>query len=113
MVQTPEEAMQKLQKRFSLLLSEEPVENNLVTLPASHFWNIQEEDRETWRIRAAKNCVLWDISNMMETRDAITYYTAELNPPITPWKPPLKVNWPWYVMIKMLGQVEVCPDYAY
>lgn len=90
LVQTPEEAMQKLQKRFSLLLSEEPVENNLITLPASHFWNIQEEDRETWRMRPAKNCVFWDISNMMETRDAVTYYTAELNPPITPWKPPLK-----------------------
>nr|DBA19362.1 TPA: hypothetical protein GDO54_015212 [Pyxicephalus adspersus] len=87
LLQAPEEAVQKLQKRFSMLLSEEPVENNLIALPASRFWNIQEEERETWKLRAGKKCVLWDISNMMETRDTVAYYTAELNPPITPWKP--------------------------
>ncbi|XP_018416657.1 PREDICTED: structure-specific endonuclease subunit SLX4 [Nanorana parkeri] len=87
LVQAPEEAVQKLQRRLSLLLSEQSGENNLITLPASSFWNMQEEERETFRMCAGKNCVLWDISNMMENRDTVSYYTPELNPPITPWKP--------------------------
>ncbi|KAM9305472.1 structure-specific endonuclease subunit SLX4 [Gastrophryne carolinensis] len=91
LVQAPEEAVQKLQKRMSMLLSEEPVHNNLLELPASHFWNIQMKERETWSLRAGKKCVLWDISNLIETRDTISYYTPELNPPITPWKPTVMI----------------------
>ncbi|KAM5151801.1 structure-specific endonuclease subunit SLX4 [Mantella aurantiaca] len=90
LVQAPEEAVQKLQKRLSMLLSEEPVENNFITLAGSRFWNIQEGDRETWRMQAGKNCVFWDISNMVESRDTDIYYTTELNPPIIPWKAPSK-----------------------
>ncbi|XP_077130714.1 structure-specific endonuclease subunit SLX4 isoform X2 [Ranitomeya variabilis] len=90
LVQAPEETKEKLQKRLSMLLTEEAAENRVLTLPPSHFWSIMEEERETWRLRGGKRCVLWDISNMMEKRDPQSYYTAELMPPITAWKSPVK-----------------------
>ncbi|XP_068100317.1 structure-specific endonuclease subunit SLX4 isoform X2 [Hyperolius riggenbachi] len=90
LLQAPEEAVVKLQKRISMMLSEEQVGDSLVTLPASHFWSVLKEDRETWTLQAGDRCVFWDISNMTETRENASYYTAELNPPITPWKGPSK-----------------------
>ncbi|KAG8557607.1 hypothetical protein GDO81_016676 [Engystomops pustulosus] len=91
LAQRPEEAVEKLQRRLSLLLSEETAENKVMTLPASHFWTTEEEEeRYSWRLPGGERCVLWDISNMMETRETLSYYTAELNPPITPWKSPIK-----------------------
>ncbi|XP_073504364.1 structure-specific endonuclease subunit SLX4 isoform X2 [Phyllobates terribilis] len=88
--QAPEETKEKLQKRLSMLLTEEAAENRVLTLPPSHFWSIMEEEKENWRLRGGKRCVLWGISNMMEKRDPQSYYTAELMPPITPWKSPVK-----------------------
>ncbi|XP_069840209.1 structure-specific endonuclease subunit SLX4 [Dendropsophus ebraccatus] len=90
LVQAPEETAERLQKRLSMLMTEETEEKGVITLPPSHFWSIEEEERESWRLRGGKRCVLWDISNMMEKRDTLSYYTAELNPTITPWKSPLK-----------------------
>ncbi|XP_040297738.1 structure-specific endonuclease subunit SLX4 isoform X2 [Bufo bufo] len=91
LVQAPEETAIKLQKRLSMLLTEEAVENKeVMALPSSHFWTMEEEERESWRLRGGKRCVLWDISDMTEKRDTLSYYTAELNPPITQWKSPLK-----------------------
>ncbi|XP_044160684.1 LOW QUALITY PROTEIN: structure-specific endonuclease subunit SLX4 [Bufo gargarizans] len=91
LVQAPEETVMKLQKRLSMLLTEEAVENKeVMALPSSHFWTMEEEERESWRLRGGKRCLLWDISNMTEKRDTLSYYTAELNPPITQWKSPLK-----------------------
>ncbi|XP_069590578.1 structure-specific endonuclease subunit SLX4 [Ranitomeya imitator] len=90
LVQAPEETKEKLQKRLSMLLTEEAAENRVLTLPPSHFWSVMEEERETWRLRGGTRCVLWDISNMMEKRDPQSYYTAELMPPITAWKSPVK-----------------------
>ncbi|XP_056392014.1 structure-specific endonuclease subunit SLX4 [Hyla sarda] len=90
LVQAPEETGEKLQRNLSMLLTEEAVENRVMTLPPSHFWSVGEEERESWRLREGKRCGLWDISNMMEQRDTLSYYTAELNPPITPWTSPVK-----------------------
>ncbi|KAM4025339.1 structure-specific endonuclease subunit SLX4 [Anomaloglossus baeobatrachus] len=90
LLQAPEETREKLQKRFSMLLTEEAAENRVLTLPPSHFWSVMEEERENWRLRGGKKCLLWDISNMMEKRDPQSYYTAQLMPPITPWKSPVK-----------------------
>ncbi|XP_063790867.1 structure-specific endonuclease subunit SLX4 isoform X2 [Pseudophryne corroboree] len=87
LVQAPEEALQKLQKRMSMLLTEEPEERTIMALPLSCFWSMELEQRDTWSMRGGTSCVLWESSNMMENRDALSYYTAELNPPITPWKP--------------------------
>ncbi|XP_075686574.1 structure-specific endonuclease subunit SLX4 [Rhinoderma darwinii] len=90
LIQAPEETVEKLQKRLSMLLTEEAAENNVMKLPPSHFWTMEEEERENWRLQAGKRCVLWDISNMVEKIDTRSYYTDELNPSITPWKSPLK-----------------------
>lgn len=91
LLQAPEETAEKLQRRLSRLLTDEAVANNVMTLPPSRFWTMEEEERGSWRLRGGKRCLLWDISNMMEKRDTLSYYTAELNPPITPWTSPLKV----------------------
>ncbi|XP_066432577.1 structure-specific endonuclease subunit SLX4 isoform X2 [Eleutherodactylus coqui] len=92
LAQAPEETAGKLQKRLSMLLTEEAVENNVMMLPPSLFWIMEEEDRKIWKLRGGKRCVFWDISNMMETRNTLSYYTAELSPSITPWKSPLKLH---------------------
>ncbi|KAM3916409.1 structure-specific endonuclease subunit SLX4 [Leptodactylus fuscus] len=91
LVQAPEERSEKLQKRLSMLLTEETADNSVLALPPSHFWAMEEEEeRESWSLRGGKSCVLWDISNMMEKRDTLTYYTPQLNPPIAPWTAPVK-----------------------
>ncbi|XP_073409619.1 structure-specific endonuclease subunit SLX4 isoform X2 [Dendrobates tinctorius] len=92
LVQAPEETKEKLQKRLSMLLTEEAAENSVLTLPPSHFWSMMEEERENWRLRGGKRCVLWEISNLMEKRDPQSYYTAELMPPIAAWKSPVKLQ---------------------
>ncbi|XP_075035514.1 structure-specific endonuclease subunit SLX4 isoform X2 [Mixophyes fleayi] len=90
LVQAPEEAVLKLQKRMSTLLTEELKEKSILALPLSRFWSMEVEEWDTWSMRGGKDCAFWEFSNMMENRDALSYYTAELNPPITPWNPPSK-----------------------
>ncbi|KAM4632014.1 structure-specific endonuclease subunit SLX4 isoform 2-T2 [Discoglossus pictus] len=94
LVQAPEAALQKLQGRMSLLLSEEPEVNNIIPLPPSRFWDKENKDKAGWShpSRVGKNCALWENSNMMEKIDSLNYYTEELNPPITPWNPPQKIQ---------------------
>ncbi|KAM8960397.1 structure-specific endonuclease subunit SLX4 [Pelodytes ibericus] len=85
----PEAPLQRLQHRMSLLLSEERGSSTDVKLPSSRFWEMEEDQSAAWSRpqRGGKKCVLWESSNMVENIDPLDYYTKELNPPITPWKP--------------------------
>ncbi|XP_053550837.1 structure-specific endonuclease subunit SLX4 [Bombina bombina] len=91
LVQAPEVAMQRVQERVGLLLSEEPEVGSIVPLPPSHFHGMVERAPWSHLPRNEKISALWDISNMIENIDSLNYYTEELNPPIIPWKPPQKL----------------------
>ncbi|KAM4697738.1 structure-specific endonuclease subunit SLX4 [Rhinophrynus dorsalis] len=91
LVQAPEIALQKLQQRVSHLLSEEvPEVNGNIALPQSLFWDKEERESRAWSRPPwdGKDCELWESSKMTENKDSLSYYTAELNPHITQWKPP-------------------------
>ncbi|XP_075422477.1 structure-specific endonuclease subunit SLX4, partial [Ascaphus truei] len=92
LAEAPEAALQRLQRRVSLLLSEEPEVCSTIHLPPSRFWE-EEGQRAAWSCppRDRESAALWESSNMKESRDPLSYYTQELNPPITPWRPPQKV----------------------
>ncbi|XP_063286617.1 structure-specific endonuclease subunit SLX4 [Pelobates fuscus] len=92
LIQDPQAPMQRLQQRMSLLLSEESELSNIARLPPSRFWDMEEIQRATWsRFPTHGKSTLWGISNMVENIDPLNYYTKELNPPIVPWRPPLKI----------------------
>ncbi|XP_053327642.1 structure-specific endonuclease subunit SLX4 [Spea bombifrons] len=90
LVQDPQAPLQRLHERMSLLLSEESKLINSIKLPPSRFWDLQETRKAAWSW-PRQDEKLWEISNMVENIDPQHYYTRELNPPITPWRPPLKL----------------------
>ncbi|NP_001284564.1 uncharacterized protein LOC432277 [Xenopus laevis] len=88
LVQAPEAALQRLQQRVSLLLSEELELIGNTALPLSRLCNIEEREKYAWcrPLRDDKICTLWEGSKMMDNRDFLSYYIQDLNPPITPWR---------------------------
>ncbi|KAE8579117.1 hypothetical protein XENTR_v10023914 [Xenopus tropicalis] len=90
LVQAPEAAFQRLQQRVAILLSEELELISNTALPQSWLSSIAEKEKHAWwrPLQDKQICTLWEGSNMMDNRDLLGYYIQELNPPITPWKPP-------------------------
>ncbi|XP_029432453.1 structure-specific endonuclease subunit SLX4 isoform X2 [Rhinatrema bivittatum] len=81
LIQDPATALQQIQQRVALLLTEDTEAPSTPTLPASRFW---EEGRGCGE--------LWENSMLREDRPPESYYLAALIPPLSVWKPPQKEN---------------------
>ncbi|XP_074014727.1 structure-specific endonuclease subunit SLX4 [Numenius arquata] len=88
LLQDPEKARKRIQERVAMLLAEEVEFPPTPRLPTSRILE-DESGKATWLLPSSKSreCFLWNISALTGSYDLESFYTAELTPPIVPWKP--------------------------
>uniref|UniRef100_A0A8C3JKW8 Structure-specific endonuclease subunit SLX4 n=1 Tax=Calidris pygmaea TaxID=425635 RepID=A0A8C3JKW8_9CHAR len=88
LLQDPEKARKRIQERVAMLLAEEVEFPPTPRLPTSRILE-DESGKATWLLPLSKSreCFLWNISALTGPYDLESFYTAELIPPIVPWKP--------------------------
>ncbi|KGL90787.1 Structure-specific endonuclease subunit SLX4, partial [Charadrius vociferus] len=88
LLQDPEKARKRIQDRVAMLLAEEVEFPPTPQLPTSRILE-DESGKATWLLPLSKTkeCFLWNISALTGPCDPESFYTAELTPPIVPWKP--------------------------
>ncbi|KAM6378824.1 structure-specific endonuclease subunit SLX4 [Pluvialis apricaria] len=88
LLQDPEKACKRIQERVAMLLAEEVEFPPTPRLPTSRILE-DESGKATWLLPLSKTreCFLWNISALTGPCDLESFYTAELTPPIVPWKP--------------------------
>ncbi|KAM6079259.1 structure-specific endonuclease subunit SLX4 isoform 2-T3 [Theristicus caerulescens] len=88
LLQDPEKARKRIQERVAMLLAEEVEFPPTPRLPTSRILE-DESGKATWLLplSKARECFLWNISALTGPYDPESFYTAELTPPIVPWKP--------------------------
>lgn len=71
-----------------MLLAEEVEFPPTPQLPTSRILE-DKSGKATWLLPLSKTreCFLWNISALVGPCDPESFYTAELTPPIVPWKP--------------------------
>ncbi|XP_063200396.1 structure-specific endonuclease subunit SLX4 isoform X1 [Chroicocephalus ridibundus] len=88
LLQDPEKARKRIQERVAMLLAEEVEFPPTPKLPTSRILE-DKSGKATWLLPLSKTrqCFLWNISALTGPYDPESFYTAELIPPIVPWKP--------------------------
>ncbi|XP_039416617.1 structure-specific endonuclease subunit SLX4 isoform X3 [Corvus cornix cornix] len=88
LLQDPEKAHKRIQERVAMMLTEEVEFPPTPQLPISRILE-DESGKAAWLmpLSKAKDCFLWKISALTGPCDPGSFYTADLTPPIEPWKP--------------------------
>ncbi|NXT49672.1 SLX4 endonuclease, partial [Pluvianellus socialis] len=88
LLQDPEKARKRIEERVAMLLAEEMEFPPTPQLPTSRILE-DKSGKATWLLPLSKTreCFLWNISALTGPCDPELFYTAELTPPIVPWKP--------------------------
>ncbi|KAM4764827.1 structure-specific endonuclease subunit SLX4 isoform 3-T10 [Cyanocitta cristata] len=88
LLQDPEKARKRIQERVAMMLTEEVEFPPTPQLPISRILE-DESGKAAWLmpLSKAKDCFLWKISALTGPCDPGSFYTADLTPPIEPWKP--------------------------
>ncbi|KAM6320262.1 structure-specific endonuclease subunit SLX4 [Podargus strigoides] len=86
--QDPEKTRKRIQERVAMLLAEEVEFSPTPQLPTSRILE-DESGKATWLLPLPKTreCFLWNFSALTGSYGPESFYTAELTPPIVPWKP--------------------------
>ncbi|XP_068885871.1 structure-specific endonuclease subunit SLX4 isoform X2 [Aphelocoma coerulescens] len=88
LLQDPEKAHKRIQERVAMMLTEEVEFPPTPQLPISRILE-DESGKAAWLmpLSKARDCFLWKISALTGPCDPGSFYTADLTPPIEPWKP--------------------------